>query len=124
MSALWEWASNLSSLDRRETLLHLSFRWQTSSRALAGSADILSAYLDKAADLGKQARGKYHDEYHTYEGIWPSAAHRNMSILAQTILPNFARASNAITLGKMAEAAARPCSLIGRLCVPVCSCAL
>ena len=124
MSALWEWASNLSSLDRRETLLHLSFRWQTSSRALAGSADIFSSYLAKAADLGKQARGKYHDEYHTYEGIWPSAGNRNISTLVQTILPNFARASNAITLGKMAEAAARPCSLIGRLCVPVCSCAL
>ena len=61
MSALWEWASNLSSLERRETLQHLSFRWQTSSRALAGSADIFSSYLDKAADLGKAARGKYHE---------------------------------------------------------------
>ena len=101
---LWSWAGELSLQDRQQVMDHLGYRWRASSAELAHYKCDFEDYMNKAADLDRQVRNRFHDQFHAY-GCWAATGNKNIAALTLALLPGFQRAANPVTLGKMTEAA-------------------
>ena len=116
MGELYRWAGGLSRQECQRVMGHLSYRWRRCSKTLAEHEATILEHMTRSAELTRATRDDFHDQFQELcKDTWASAGNKNISHMVQTLLPTFDRASNALTLGKMTEAATRPSLHAGKV---------